>query len=264
MLLVRMRLARHRKAVPMDVGRAPEPVGDHARRRRFVRLAVDQDEGAGFAILGVGVVGDRHRRRDVAEADLVEVELLRRELVEIVDVDAMFDLGDRSRRGARAELQEIGAPRQHRIGAHPDDVGGELVGDLRPAFRMRENVAAGDVEFVGERQRYGVARFGAVDLLVGDEDPCDRAAAPGTGDDDRLAFLDAAARNRAGNSPKIEMRAIDPLHGKTKRRGAAVFIDLDLARDSRADAFPRTRRCAGFSTTRCRRSGPRSGRRKAC
>ena len=130
-------------------------------------MPVDQDERAGVAVVGVGVPGDRHGGREIAEADLVEVEPLGGELVEIVDVEPMLEFGDGGRDGSRPDLHQVRAPRQHRIGAHPDDVGGELVGDLRTAVRMRQHVAAGDVEFVGERQRDGVAGLGAVDFRVG-------------------------------------------------------------------------------------------------
>ena len=90
-----------------------------------------------------------------------------------------------------------------------------------------KHVAARDVDFVGQRQRDGVARFRALDLPVGDEDLRHRALAAGAGDDDRLAPLDPAARNRAGEAAKVEMRAVDPLHRKTERRGAPVLLDLD-------------------------------------
>ena len=58
--------------MPMHVGRAPQPMRDHARGRGLVGGAIDQDEAAGVAIVGIGVEGDRHGRRDIAEADLVE------------------------------------------------------------------------------------------------------------------------------------------------------------------------------------------------
>ena len=43
---------------------------------RVVRQAVDQDEAAGIAVLAVGVEGDRAVEREVADADLVQLELL--------------------------------------------------------------------------------------------------------------------------------------------------------------------------------------------
>ena len=222
-----MRFAADRGAMPMHVGRAPEPMGDHPRGRGLVGRPVDEDEGAGRAVVGIGVEGDRHGRCDVAEPDLVEVELLRRELVEIVDVEAVLELRDLGRHGARADLHQIGAAGQHGVGAHPDQMRGELVGDLRPARRVGEHVAAGDIDLVFERQRHRVARFGAFLLLVGDQDRLDFRLLPRTGDDDRLAARDPPARDRAGEAAEIEMRPVDPLHRQAERRAAAILLDLD-------------------------------------
>ena len=70
--------------------------------------AIDQDEAAGVAIVDIGVEGDRHGRGDVAEADFVEIELLGRQLVEIVDVETVLEFSDRRRRRAPADLEQIG------------------------------------------------------------------------------------------------------------------------------------------------------------
>ena len=45
-LLLGMGLSRHGHAVPMDVGRAPEPMRDHARRGGLVGAAINEDERA--------------------------------------------------------------------------------------------------------------------------------------------------------------------------------------------------------------------------
>ena len=50
---------------------------------------------------------------------------------------------------------------------------------------LRKHVAARDVDFVGERQRHGVARLGASTSRVGDKDARDGALRPEFGDDDR-------------------------------------------------------------------------------
>ena len=229
----------------MHVGRAPQPMRDHARRRRLVGLAVDQDEGAGLAIVGVGIEGDRRRRREIAEADLVELEALGGELVECVDVDAVLELGDLRRHGAGADLHQIRAAGQHRVGAHPDEMRGELVGDLRPARRMRKHVAARDVDFVGERQRHRVARFGALLLLVGNEDGLDGRLLARSGDDDRLAARHAAARDRAGEAAEVEMRPVDPLHRQAERRRCGGPLRPRWSRAAAGDARPDTRASSG-------------------
>jgi len=103
-------------------------------------------------------------------------------------------------------------------------MGRELVSDFRPALRMREHVAARDVDLVGQRKGHGVSGLGALDLLVRDENARDRGAAAGSGDDDRVAASYPAARNRARKAAKIEMRAVDPLNRETKRRRSPIFF----------------------------------------
>ena len=114
-----MGVATDRGSVPMHIGRAPEPMRDHARRGGLVGGAIDQDEAARVAIVEIGVEGDRHGRREIAEADFVEIELLGGQLVEIVDVETVLEFGDRSRRRPSADLEQVGTAGQHRLSAHP-------------------------------------------------------------------------------------------------------------------------------------------------
>ena len=112
------------------------------------------------------------------------------ELLLSVDVDAMLEVGDRRRNGLGAELHQIRSTRQHRLGAHPNYVRGELVGDFGPRLRAAQHVAARDVEFVGQGDRHGVAGLSRVRRAVGDEDALDFRDATGIGDRDLLADRD--------------------------------------------------------------------------
>ena len=64
----------------------------------FVGQAVDQDEAAGVAVLRVGVEGDRLVEIEIAHADLVQVQRLRGQMLERVDVDLVLRRRRRSRR----------------------------------------------------------------------------------------------------------------------------------------------------------------------
>src|ERR1700722_12549690 len=92
---------------------------------------------------------------------------------------------------------------------------------------MRKHVAPRDVHFVCEGQRYRVASFSAILLLVSDEDRFHGRLLARSGDDDRLATRHAAAGNRPSEATEVEMRPVDPLHRQTERSAAAVFFDLD-------------------------------------
>ena len=215
------------QALEMDVGRAAKPERDHSGRRRGIGDAVDQDEGAGRVVFLIGVEGKGRGRGEIAEADLVEAQGLGREFAERIDVETMLQLGDRHRNGPRARLHEIGAAGQELVVAHPDEMRGELVGDLGPVLRIAQDIAARDVELVGKGEGDGIAGRRAVEVAVGGDDPRDPRRAARPGDDDFVAGADRSARDRPGKSAKIEMRAIDPLHRKAKRLVAAVFGDID-------------------------------------
>ena len=109
------------------------PWVDHARRRRLVGGAVDQDEGAGLAIVGIGIEGDRLRRREVAERRPRSAPASSpASFSSVLTSIRCLQLGDGRRHRRGADLQQIGAARQQRLLAHPDDMRGELVGDFGP------------------------------------------------------------------------------------------------------------------------------------
>jgi len=61
------RLPADREIVTVNVGRAAQAMGDHARRRRFVGEPVDQNEGAGVAIVRIGI-----KRRSASSSQIAE------------------------------------------------------------------------------------------------------------------------------------------------------------------------------------------------
>ena len=144
----------------VDVCGAAKAVGDHAGGDRFVGAPVDEYECPGLAVLLIGV--ERHRQvgGKIAEADLVERQRLGGDVFAGVDVDAVLELGDRSRAWRARRASQIRSSRQHRLGAHPDQMRGELIGDLGARFGLRQHVAARDVDLVGERQRDRIAGAG--------------------------------------------------------------------------------------------------------
>jgi hypothetical protein len=118
-----------------------------------VRDAVDEDEPARLAVLPIGVERQRAVELEVDCPDLVELEAIGGEVVHGRDVDLVLDRRCGRRRLGRAEAQQVAAPAQHRLLGHPDDGRAELVGHHRRVGRRGEDVAAADVDLVGERQR---------------------------------------------------------------------------------------------------------------
>ena len=122
---------------------AQRKVQDARRRSCALRHAVDQDEAARVAVVDVGIERDRLVEVKIADADLVELQRLRREMLERVDVDLVLRLRRSSRRRVFAPIfSEIGrAPAASARPAIQMTVRLELVGDFgerdppRPARR---------------------------------------------------------------------------------------------------------------------------------
>ena len=138
----------------VDVGRAAQAELDHAGADRGVGVAVDQDEGAGVAVVRVGVEGDRCSTVDRLQKPIsFSASVLRGQVLERVDVDLVLEAGDLGRHGLGADAHQVGAAGKQRLLGHPQHVGGELVGHLRPVRGADQHVAARDIDLVGQVRR---------------------------------------------------------------------------------------------------------------
>ena len=115
-------------------------------------------------------------------------------------------------------FHEIGAARQQLVVAHPDEMRGELIGDLGPVLRVAQDIAARDIEFVGEGQGDGIARRSAVEVAVAGDDARDLRVTAGTRDDDLVAGLDAFRSRRFRENPR-KSRCGRLTHCTAKRNG---------------------------------------------
>ena len=258
MLEARPRLLFDREVLGMDVGRTAQRERDHAGADRLVGVAVDDDEGAGLAVHLVRIEHHRHRGREIAQADLVDGEGAGRERLEVVDVELVLDRGHRRRHPAVADPHEIGPAGKQRLRAHPDHMRGELVGDLRPAVGRYQEVAARDVEVVGEGERDRIAGRRGLEVAVRGDDPRDPGGGAGVGEPDQIAAANAAAGDGAGEAAELLVRPAHPLHRKAERQRFERGIDLDRFQALAAAADRRTRPCCGSLRRHCRRGGPTS------
>ena len=60
----------------MNVSRATQRECDHAAGDRRIAQAIDENEPAHLAIIGVSIKRNRAIERNVAKSDLVEIEML--------------------------------------------------------------------------------------------------------------------------------------------------------------------------------------------
>ena len=161
----RMGLAADIERLPLDVARAAKREVDHPRRRRGVGQFVDQDEAAERAVVRKRLEHDRAVGIDLGDADLVELERARREMLEAVDVDPVLGRLDGGRDGLGGELEPVAAPGQQRVLVHPHDGRFELVGDGGRVGGMGDNIAAPAIDRIGEGQDDRLAASRARDLL---------------------------------------------------------------------------------------------------
>src|SRR5690606_5300784 len=122
-------------------GRAAQGEADQAGADRLVGLAVDQDQAAEVAAVGVGLERQGRVEVQVADGDVVELERARGQRLESPDVDLVADVGDLAGDGGGPEADGVGAAGQQRGVGHPDEVDLELVGDRRRAVGGGEDVA---------------------------------------------------------------------------------------------------------------------------
>ena len=192
------------------------------------------------AVVLVEVEGDRLGERQVAEADVVERQRAGGKLLEGVDVDAVLQLADRCADRAGAGLQQIRAAGQQRLLRHPDDVSGDLVGNLGATVGRRQYVAAADVDLDVRRQRHRIAGSGLVAVAVHGDDALHRRRLAGAGDDDRIARAHGAGGDSAGIAAEAGIRPVDPLDRKAESAFGRTIGDVDFLQvfEQRRSAIP--------------------------
>ena len=229
---------------------------------RGVAQPVDEDEAAERR-------GSRHRaRRRSARSSSsshtpmsLSSSFSAASVLEGVDVDLVLERADGGRDGARADLHQVGAARQHRLLVHPHERRLELVGDLRRGIGGGQHVAAADVDLVGRASASPTAR----------RRPPRRS--PSAVDDARHRALRAPRAARARDRPgaprplaicpakprKSSVGPVHPLHRQAERGAAEGRVHLDAPRGARAAPAPGTRRCARCAPRCCRRAPPTAG-----
>jgi hypothetical protein len=221
----------------VDVVRAAQREVQQAGADGDVGELVDHDEAARVTVRVVRIEWDGPVEGEVADADLVQLQRGRREVVEVVDVDAVLRLGDRGADGAGADLDQVRPAGEHGVFVHPHDVRLELVGHLGGIVGAAEQVTAAGVDLIGQRDRDRLAGDRFVEIAVHRHDPLDGARGPGGQHPDRVAWADRAADDPSGEATEVEVRAVHPLHRHPERLLGEVVVDrhrLEEAEQCRA------------------------------
>jgi len=240
----RARRLVHVQVLPVDVAGAPQREVQRSGGDGGVALAVDQDEGAERTVARVRLERERLVEVQVAAGDLVELQVLGGQVLLGVDVDLVLDLGDRGADRARAQLQQVGPARQQALVAHPQQVRGELVGDLRRIDRGGDHVAAAGIDLVGQGQGDRLAVAGVRKVAAGSDDPRHRRAPCRRQHHHFVADRDPATGNGAGEAAEILVGTIDPLHRQAESGGLGGRLHLHgfQVLQQAGTAIPRHRR----------------------
>src|SRR5262245_1868451 len=82
---------------------------EHPRTDGVVGNPVDEDEPSSIAVLGIGIEADRLIEFDLADTNVIQLELFCCEVFQRINVDLVFKRGDRCRHRLRTDLHKIRA-----------------------------------------------------------------------------------------------------------------------------------------------------------
>ncbi len=200
----------------------------HAGADGDVAQPVDQDKAAGIADLLIRVERHRIGEAQLAQADLVELELACGQLVELVDLDAVADSLHLTATLLGGQLDVVDPARLQGLLPHPDDMGQQVLGHLRTVGGIHQQVAAADVDFIREGDRDGLTRQGVLQIAVEGDDAGHRALFAGRQHSEAVADPQNAGGQSAREAAKIEVGAVHVLHWQAHR--VALQLALHLGR----------------------------------
>ncbi len=189
----------------------------HPRGNRRIADLVDQNEPAELAAFLVrfehqGFVGGQIR-----DADGIEAQGLRGELLHRIDVDLILRAVHRGRHELRRELQPVRpAGKQFLIG-HPDQRRFELIRDFRRVLRGGKHIAAAAVHSVGQGDCHRLSRDCLLKIRVRGNHPRDGRSSARGQHAHRITGPNPALRNKAREAAEIQIGTIDPLNRHAKR-----------------------------------------------
>lgn len=211
----------------------PAPSENHPRSDRFVGALVDEDEGAGLAVLVIGIVKERGGGPEGDAADFIEGEaggFL--DLPEGIDIDLVGDvLHDGLGLPGGVPDDEFGPGIEIGIGK-PADHGLDILALVRRIVGLDEHVAPRDVDLVFEGDRDRLRGVGLGQGLLVLMDFLDGGGKARGQHGDGIAGLEHAPGDAAGEAPEVvEFFALgtdDPLDRKTGLDVVVISPDVNV------------------------------------
>ncbi len=196
----------------------------HAGADGDVAQPVDQDKAAGIADLLIRVERHRIGEAQLAQADLVELELAGGQLVELVDLDAVADGLHLTATLLGGQLDVVDPTWLQGRLPHPDDMGQQVLGHLRTVGGIHQQVAAADIDLVGEGDGDGLPRQGVLQIPVEGDDAGHRALLARRQHSKPVAHPQDAGGERPREATKIEVGAVHILHRQAHRMALQLAL----------------------------------------
>ena len=149
-------------------------------------------------------------------------------LVACIDVDFIADLVQRGRRDGGAMLEEIFAAFVRGLFVHPDEHRVEFRFDARQVVDWHDDIAAGSVHFVVEREDDGHGGEGVVEIAVPRRDGLDGRRLARRQDHDFVSGPDDAGGDGSREAAEVEIRADDILDREAHVDEIAGRGDVDV------------------------------------
>jgi hypothetical protein len=200
---------------------------DQSGADRVVGELVDEYEAAGLAVVVVGIERNGPVGTEVADADLVELELLGRHVLHRVHVNAIAEIGDTGVEHPWPDLHQVGSARQHVLLVHPDHGHLELVGYPRGRGSGGKHVAPAHVDLVLEGQGDGLTIHGLLQVAVLGHDSRDLALPTRRQDANQVTWTHDPSGDGTGEPAEILVRPVDPLHRQPERPLLQALFDFD-------------------------------------
>ena len=124
-------------------------------------------------------------------------------------------------------LQEVLPAGGHRLVGHPDDHGVDVVGAKRLLSFGHEDVAAADIDLIGEREGDGAARSGHREIAVHRDDAVDGRRDARWQADHLVTGPDDARCDGASKAPEVEIGPGDHLNRQAEGLEVDPGLDID-------------------------------------
>ena len=139
----------------------------------------------------------------------------------------MFQGIDGCRHHFGGELHQIGATRKNGRLGEPDESSFELISRLRRRLDIDQNIAAADINLIGQREGDTLPCDGARQIAISGDDPGYLTLTSGGQDFQAIAGAHLSTGDAPGKATEIQVRPIHPLHRHPQRLRLRVIPDRD-------------------------------------